>query len=545
MASVPSRVVSTAPLRLSRTGALAVLLASVAAVLLFAGSASAAPYTVWSCQGPNGEVLGGGAWSATTTGTGATASSDCATGMRAALPSAQSNPRGSGTLNFTAPAGTRITSFELARTLRASVGGLFSTGYVASVSSIDPTGPLGAGCSGGPFTLPSSCAIGDPPLTASGVSVQGLALTAACGQDSCSSQTPAAEATLARSRVVLDDPQAPTATGTSGTLKDTDRVARTLVVTGADVGGGVQSIAANVDGGAAVESAGGGTCAAPFAVPQPCPGTREARFSVDTGALRPGDHVAAGTITDAAGTATSWGPVPFVVPSGGSTDPGPAPAGSIAIPVSAATTPDGSPVPAARLTFQGSTNKAGRRVPTGYLRTRGGTPLSGMTVRLSRTQTGVEAPRTVTLKSVRTGNNGRFVGPALPEGAWTVAGSADVSNGTVTSSIRLRTGLRISATPSPTRLRTGALMVLAGKLSGAGPAKGGVRVRIQTIIRGKYTTVAAVRTTASGRWQWRHRFTKVSRPTLFAFRALVPGEGADWPWAPASRRATVVRVDPR
>lgn len=520
-------------------------MAGAAALLLLASPASAAPYAVWSCQGPGGEALPGTAWTASTSGTGAVASNDCSGGMKAALPSGRSSARTSAALTFAAPAGTRITGFELARTLRASVGGLFSSGYVAGVQSIDPDGPLGAGCSGGGLTFPSTCQIGDPPLTASGVSIGGIALTAGCTQESCPSLGPTAEAVLARSRVVLEDPRGPVASSTGGTLKDTDRVTRTLTVSATDVGSGVASISANVDGGAAVTSSGGGTCAEPYAIAQPCPTSRDATFSVDTGPLKPGDHVATGTTVDAAGLSTPWGPVPFTVPKDSSRDQGPAPAGSLPVPVSPGTTPDGAPVPTARLTLQGSSTKDGRRRATGYLRTQGGTPLANVAVRLSRTQTGIDEPKTVTMKPVRTGKNGRFVAETLPEGAWTVAGAADVSSGTVTGSIRLRTGLRITAAPSVTRLRTGALMILSGRLSGAGPAKAGVRVRIQTIIKGDYQTVAAVRTTASGRWQWRHRFTKVSRPTLFAFRALVPGEGEAWPWKPVSRRAATVRVDPR
>lgn len=520
-------------------------MACVAAVLLSAGPASAAPYTVWSCQGPSGEALPGSAWSASTSGSGAVASADCTGGMKAALPAGRASGRSSATLTFAAPSGTRITGFELARTLRASVGGLFSAGYVAGVSSVDPAGPLGAGCSGGGLSFPSTCQVGDPPLTASGLSIAGIAVSAACAQDSCPSLTPTAEATLTRSRVVLEDPQGPVVSGTGGTLKDADRVVRTLTVSAADAGSGVASISANVDGGAGVTTSGGGACAAPYATAQPCPATREATFSVDTGPLKPGDHVATGTTVDAAGTSTPWGPVPFTVPKDSSRDQGPAPTGSLPVPVSPSTTPDGAPVPTARLTLQGASTKGGRRRATGYLRTRGGTPLADTVVRLTRTQTGIDEPRTVTLKAVRTGKNGRFTAGTLPEGAWTVAAAADVSGGVVSASIRLRTSLRTTAAPSVTRLRTGALMVLSGRLSGAGPAKAGVRVRIQTIIKGKYRTVAAVRTRANGRWRWRHRFTKVSRPTLFAFRALVPGEGEAWPWKPVSRRAATVRVDPR
>ncbi|WP_026910262.1 hypothetical protein [Patulibacter minatonensis] len=540
MTFAPSRL--TAP---ARAGALLSLLALLVLVpgALLAVPASAAPYTVWSCQGPSGEPQPGTAWVAGATGPGASASSDCAGGMRAEVPAGQGNARAAGTLTFTAPPGTRITEYELARTLRATVGGLFASGYAASVSSVDAAGTLGPACSGGgPFA--STCTVGDPavPLTGTGTSFGGIVLSAGCAQDACPSATPSAQATLARSRVVLEDMQVPTSGSVGGTIKDDDRVARSVVVTGSDVGGGVQAITGNVDGGRSAVVQGGGTCQAPFVLAQPCPGSRSTTFGVDTGPLRRGDHVVSGTVVDAAGNTSAWGPVPFVVAKDGSRDPGPAPAGSVAIPVSSSDTPPGA---TARLSFQGATTKDGRRQPKGYLRTLGGAPLAGVTVRLSRTQTGAATPKTVTLPPVRSGRDGRFAAPTLPEGAWTVAGAADVSSGTVTGSIRLRTGLRISASPSPTRLRTGGLMVLSGRLRGAGPAKAGVRVRIQTIVKGRYVTVAAVRTTASGRWQWRHRFTKVTRPTLFSFRAQVPGEGDSWPWKPVVRRAESVLVNPR
>lgn len=532
-----------APLRRLLIGPLAALPAVAVVLLLSAAPAGAAPYTVWSCQGPNGEPLPGSAWTAATAGVGATATTDCAGGLRAGVTAGRSNGRAAGTLTFAAPPGVRITGFELQRTLRASVGGLFSSGYVASVGAVDPAGPLGAGCSGGGLSLPSTCTVGDPALVADALSIGGIAISAGCAQDSCPAATPAAEATLARSRVVLDDPQGPVTTEGGGTLRDTDRVVRSIVVAARDGGSGVASITANVDGGGSASVGGGGTCAAPYVIVQPCPTTREATFGVDTGPLKPGDHVVTGTATDAAGLTTPWGPVPFTVPSGGSSDPGPAPSGSVPVPVSPATS--GAPEPTTRLTLQGTSTKDGRRRPKGYLRTRGGVPLANTTVRLTRTRGGTEAPRTVPMPSVRTGKDGRFVGAPLPEGAWTVAGAADLSSGTVTASIRLRTGLRISASPSVRRLRTGGTVVLSGRLTGAGPSRAGVRVRIQTIIKGRYSTVATVRTSSTGRWSWRYRFKRVSRPTLFAFRALVPGEGADWPWKPVSRRAAAVRVDPR
>lgn len=531
---------STAPSRRPARGPVALLLA-LAAALLLAGPAAAAPYTVFSCQGPAGEALPGTAWTGSTSGAGATTSVDCATGLRAALaPSAPSGPAGA-SLGFAAPAGTRITAFELVRTLRATVGGLLPTGYVANVASVDPAGALGPGCAGGGL-FPSACTVGDPPLAASGVSLGGIALSAACTQSSCPPADPAAEAVLTRSRVVLEDGTAPTVANVSGTL-GTDRVTRSVTVAGSDVGGGVATITASIDGGDPVGVGSGGACAVPFSAAQPCPSERETTFSIDTGGLKAGDHVATGTISDAAGTATSWGPVPFAVPAGGSSDAAGAPAGSVAVPVPGSA--GGAPAPTARLTLEGSTTRSGRVRPTGRLRTAGGSGLAGVVVRLTRTRPSASGPRTTALKSVRTGADGRFTAAALPEGAWTVAAAADVQDGTVTASSRLKTALRTTAVPSPTRLRTGALMVLSGRLTGAGAARGGVRVRIQAVVKGRYRTVAAVRTTSNGTWRWRHRFTKVSRPTLFAFRAVVPGEGDDWPWNPINRRARSVLVTPR
>lgn len=517
----------------------ALILATAAAFLLLAGPAAAAPYTVWSCQGPSGEALPGRAWSGTASGAGTAASTDCATGLRAALtPGAASGPAGA-SLGFAAPAGTRIIAFELVRTLRASVGGLFPTGYVANVASVDPAGALGPGCAGGGL-FTSTCTVGDPPLAASGVSLGGIALSVACNRGSCPAADPAAEAVLTRSRVVLEDGQAPTVTGVSGTL-GTDRVTRSVTVAGSDVGGGVATITATVDGGEAVGVGSGGACAVPFSAAQPCPSARETTFSVDTGGLTAGDHVATGTISDAAGATTSWGPVPFRVPAGGSTEGSGAPQGAVAVPVPA---PAGAG-PSARLILAGAATKSGRVRPTGRLVSAGGSALAGVVVRLTRARPGPSGPRTVALSPVRTGTDGRFTAAALPEGAWTVAAAADVQDGTATATARLKTVLRTTAVPSPRRLRTGSRMVLSGRLTGAGAARGGVRVRIQTIVKGRYRTVAAVRTRSNGTWRWRHRFTKVSRPTLFAFRAVIPGEGDDWPWTPISRRARSVLVTPR
>lgn len=534
-------------------GAPAALLLAVLTALLGLSvtgpPASAATYEVWSCRGPQGAPAPSGAWvpaTAPETAPLAVVTDSCGDGgaLRAALAPNNDHVQGAASLTFGAPAGTRIVGFDVDHTVGAgALGFLAFNRYRSELVAVDP-GP------GQPSTALTAC---ESPLFGGGEcsqsaslhrdatapSLGGLVLRAACPPARCGPASGVgAEAVLRGARVALDDPAAPVLDSVGGTLAGSSTGGtRTVTVGARDAGGGVASITASVDGARAITDAAGGTCVVPYSAAQPCPGSREAVFGVITSTLSPGTHSIAGTVADAAGNLTPWGPVAFTVPvkaSGGAKNTAPG----------ATVVPGGSPVSVdGRLSLTSTRTKGGLLRPSGRLTTAKGTPIARAIVRLTRTRIGAKRPRTTELKTVRTGRDGRFTAATLPEGAWNVGAAATVRDGTATAARLLKTPLKLTAASHPRRLKTGGRAVLSGRLTGAGLSRGGAPVRIQVIAGGRWRTVAAVRTDAVGRWRWRHRFTKVSRPTLFSFRALVPRTGT-WPWADVAGRAPTVRVDP-
>jgi hypothetical protein len=551
MRAVVTTLARTRPGRPAAAPATLLLALVVALVgLSLAGPpASAAPYEVWSCRGPQGAAAPSGAWvpaTAPETAPKAVVTDSCVDGgaLRAALIPNESHAQGGASVTFNAPAGTRIVGFDVDHTVGTGTMNAFQPGgYVSELVALDP----GPGQASTALTSCTAARVLGSPCSVSAVarrdatapSLGGLVLRATCPSNGCGTASGVgAEAVLRSARVALDDPAAPVVESVGGTLAGSSTGGtRTVTVAASDAGGGVAGITASVDGARAIVDAAGGTCAVPYSAAQPCPAAREAVFGVITSTLAPGTHSIAGTVTDAAGNVTPWGPVAFTVPTKASngaknTAPG-------AVPV-----PGGSPVAVdGRLTVTSTPTKSGLLRPSGRLTTAKGTPIARAKVRLTRTRIGAKRPVTTELKTVRTGKDGRFTAATLPEGAWNVGAAAVVRDGTATAARLLKTPLRVTADSSPRRLRTGGRAVLAGRLTGAGLSRKGAPVRIQVIAGGRWRTVAAVRTDAVGRWRWRHRFTKVSRPTLFSFRAVVPQVGT-WPWADVAGRAPTVRVDP-
>jgi hypothetical protein len=530
-------------------GLLLAVLAALVGLAVAGPPASAATYEVFSCRGPQGTPAPTGAWAPATapeSAPKAVVTDSCPTGgaLRAALSPNVDHAKGAATVTFTAPAGTRIVGFDVDHTVGTGTMGFFSPGaYLSDLVALDP-GP------GQPATALTSCSaprLGGGCSTstvarrdATAPSLGGLALRATCPSNGCGSANGVgAEALLRSARVALDDPAAPVVDSVGGTLAGSSTGGtRTVTVGARDAGGGVAGITASIDGARPITDAAGGTCAVPYSAAQPCPAAREAVFGVITSTLSPGTHSIAGTVADAAGNRTPWGPVAFTVPtkaSGGAKDTAPG-----AVPV-----PGGNPVAVdGRLTLTSTRTKGGLLRPSGRLTTAQGTPIAGAKVRLTRTRVGAKRPRTTELQTVTTGTDGRFsAASALPEGAWNVGAAATVRDGTATAALLVKTPLKITATSSPRRLRTGGLAVLSGRLTGAGLSGKAAPVRIQVVAGGRWRTVAAVRTGPTGRWRWRHRFTKVSRPTLFSFRAVVPRVGT-WPWADVAGRVPTLRVDP-
>lgn len=518
---------------------LAALLA-VATLLALAmvgpSTASAAPYSVWSCRGPDGTAIASGAWTAGRQGLAAgdaILTDSCASGggLTAGLRPGLLHVQSAAAYTFNAPAGTTIVEYELWRVLRT--GGLLP-GYRAAVEG--SAGPIET-CDS---ALLGCATIGDggTPLAAanrraaSGQSLSRLAIGGACRQAACLSVlTIAAEATLFRSRVVLDDPQAPTIESVGGSLTAPGTVSGspTLQVIARDAGSGVASTTLSVDGGPATTLSTGGSCVQPYSGTQPCAARSDQTFTVATGGLSAGTHGVRGTVTDGAGNSTPWGPVSFVV-GGGSKPPDDGP---------------GNGRPAVRTPKLTITTSARR--PTGTLTTASGDPIVGARLTLSRRTDAVARPTTSEIGTVTTDARGRFSGPRLPDGAYVVtAGFAPRVGGTATvsASVRARSALSLRLAAKPSRLRKGQTATVSGRLSGAGPSARGARVLIQTIIGGRWRTIDRTTANADGRWQWRHRFAKITRTTIFSFRATV-ARRSDWPWATETSAKTLVRVDPR
>ncbi|MGE4426607.1 MAG: hypothetical protein AB7G37_09170 [Solirubrobacteraceae bacterium] len=563
------------------------LLMTVIGVL--APRAHAGSYDVWSCRDPLGAPgFSTGAWFVDLqTHYGPTdgfeAADTCAAdgALSIAMRSGRDHQTSSGLLRFMAPAGTVITDYVLQRnhTMTDTV-----SGYQAGVEEVAAVPGFNtrmcwsedAGWCPTFSTLPmdpanvarkvrgDADAVGfvryaDPAWADLG-SLQGLRLFARCQPPNASTpclSSPTAPATtrLFRSMVTLEDPTPPVVTSVSGPLVDGTSVTgvQTLLVGASDPQSGIASVTLSVDGGGATivdSGASNPDCRVPYSRPQPCPSSTERVFSVDTAGLVPGAHSVAGTVTDAAGNATAWGPVVFAVAEPPAPAPIPAPQPP-PTPAPAPPTPtNGSPaVVQPKVTLDSSKPKRGKRPRiSGRVTTAAGTPVRKAEIVLYRQTLGVSGTTAERhLKTVRTGSDGRFALAKGPEGANRIIATFVPWKGaapTVRVTRRAHTGIAVSRKARPTRLRNGGRLTLSGRLSGAGDSARGAVVRIDAIVRGRYRAVGTVRADKRGRWRWRYRFNGVTRPTRFSFRATVASSPA-WPWGTHRSKRVRVRVDPR
>lgn len=542
-------------------------------------SATADPgrYDVWSCRGPAGEPVGTSAWklgaSAAASGD-VLRSDDCATGGGLTLslaPDRAFTPGVRGSLTFTAPEGAHVDSWTVFRTLRTAApdpDAAFLYDYAAALTERQDLADFDDGCaSTEPAAFPCR-EQGDPDawdslanrVERTGTPVlDGLALWVGCIGFPCDapplSAVPAT-ATLWSARVQVHDLSAPSTPQLSGTLlgdKPQTGIA-TVVVESADDGGGVAETTLSVDGGTPQVSAPAGprgTCREPYTTIQPCPATVARAFTVDTTGLADGAHELSGTVADAAGNVTPWGPVAFAIghprvappvdpPVTPPVDPPPAP-------------PAGNGVPAVRrprlnLDRTALTRAAGRPVRlTGTLKTTDGTPISGARLDVSVRELGTVDERVRALSAVTSDASGRFAVNVRGGGAERVSISFAPTDGaaeTVRAAATVRQPASLTLARSKARLHRGQAVVLSGRLRGTGSAARGAIVELQAIVSGEWRTVGTVRAAADGRYAWRYKFVSVTRDTIFSFRALVrstPG----WPWPQLSSRRLAVRVTPR
>lgn len=558
----------------------------IAALLLAAGlgwtpAAEAGTYDVWSCRGPEWEPVETGAWerSAIDPASGATLLAPASLRFRdtcaqeggsLSVALAQDQPLHSsiaGLLTFRAPADAQIVGYELSRSLRVGSPPLLAlAGYSATRTET----------AGGAPTTVESCAtpacrsIGAPEPFALENVVTGplepadeiaLRVRVSCPVlELCLDLPPgdAARADLYRSRVTLEDSTPPDDPALSGPLVEGDSGSSgraTLVVASGDRGAGVEAISLEVDGEEWQTVRAGGlasTCRLPYTDPRPCPRTVEQAFEIDTGALAAGDHEASGAVVDAAGNRAEWSPVAFRVEGAPSAEPlRHTPPPSPPVPAS----PAGNGVPAVerpRLRLAQPTApraRPGRPVKLrGALETRDGQPIAGARLAVETLQLGVRGgPLAERRAEVVTDAGGRFAVELRARGAQRVLVEfhpRPAARATARAAGMVRTRLALSVSRSERLLVKGRRLTLRGRLRGAGPSARGALVQIQAIVNGRWAPVGTARARADGAYAWRYRFVRLSRDTIFSFRAVVdrvPG----WPWPPERSRRVIVLVDIR
>lgn len=474
----------------------------------------------------------------------------CATGNPAMLdlnPAGTGNRRARADLLFDLPRGARIVEYRLNRAIRAaaSVPGFVHT-YVAAVHEGGLT-TEDWGCASALLLPYFNCSMLGSPTdpadpgnqwTRSGLDLNRLSVWVGCISNGCAApfQAPSAFFHLWQSQVTVEDLTHPTIVTTGGTLIGPEPVDRkaNLFVQARDSISGIKAMALEIDGQPSgtiqVDS---GSCAEPYEVTRPCPEETGRIFTVDTAGLSEGPHTATGTVTDAAGNQTAFGPLGFTVERPGPPDPQPE---------------NGIPAvnePVIRLGTGAVWHRPGKAAAiAGRLLTDAGVPVAGATLGVRSTPLGVRVSRSVNLPDVLTGADGKFRIPVRGNGARrieiTFAPGADRP---VTSSsvVPVRSRLSLTLRPRPRKVRIGKRVTFTGRIKGAGPSSIGVPVEIQAKVAGRWETVASVRTRAGGNWRWRYRFRFVERRAIFSFRALV-SSAPGWPWPQVKSPVRKVRI---
>jgi hypothetical protein len=467
---------------------MAVLVAAAAAP----GVAQAGTYDVWSCRDANGAALSASAWAPE-----GRVADTCATGG-----SLRVTPEGA--IRLAPPAGTRISSYELWRfaeddwdpddtSITETVGTTSTSTFSGTVG--DPRNP---------FASANRVVNKRTPLDA-------VTLRVRC-QDECLN----ARMDLYRSRVTISDTTAPAA---SAAAAGDDAV----IVSGTDGGGGVAALTLSLDGGAARTLTTG--CATPYTAVQPCPGAADRAFAIDA---PDGAHSVSGTVVDAGGNATAWGPLAITIKRGTTTvSPAPlnvAPASQEVIKLTRTTLEH---APGGKVKLEGT------------LKSASGAPMTGARLTVSSFDLGTDDAVPRSLGSVTTGAGGAFSITLDRDGAQRVTVSSPAG---ATATATVRANLAVSLSSSRGRIVKGRILTLHGKLRGAGASARGTVVTIESIVNGHWLPVGSARAKADGSFAWRYRFVHLARDTIFSFRAVVE-RAPGWPWASERSGRIKVRVD--
>lgn len=544
--------------------------------------AVAGNYDVWSCRGPANEALGMSAWQPRYSETGI-GDFWVDYGCPAFGPfEMKMNTNDTGTrrprfsMEFDLPGGASISSYRIFRGIETAPPNGLVYDYAAATREGAFPPYADSGCKSNGVSVPFPCqnqgfiapsSWDDPAnfVDRTGLALDGLSLWIGClGTTGCNPGTflPVTSIyALHQSRVTVNDPFNPVVGGVEGTLVDGDPLwgKANLVVEARDTISGVKAIQLEIDGNVTdTITLGSGECSTPYEVTRPCPGSIGKTFTVDTSLLTEGFHVASGSVTDASGNQTQFGPVGFMVEKPGPVGPT-GPTGSIfptgptdstgpTGPTGPTSPTNGTPAvvdPVIKLNSEGILHRPGEAIAIdGRLTTEAGLPVVGAVLGSRMTQMASAEEIPSDLPDTTTGADGSFSIPVPGSGARQIEIAFAPYPGAATTSrvmIRVRGKLGLTLLPKPSKIRIGGKVRFRGRLSGAGPSANGVPVEIQAKVAGKWETVASVRGKANGNWSWTYRFKYVNRNAVFSFRAIVravPG----WPWPSEVSKVRKVRV---
>lgn len=511
-----------------------------ALLLCLSSSASAATYSVYACSGPGGQPLPNSSWLTSVANPSQTLAFSfggaCGDLSVSASPS-DSYALGDGAeYVFDPPSGTTISGYSLTR----------STAVDFSMPSGNPQVSAGVRETTGIIDVDRDCTdvVSDCIVPTSAASGSGLALSSLGVGVHCQESSGGCPAgslnnfatSLASARVDLEDSTLPQVVALGGSLPASTSIAgaHNINVTSTDVGGGVERIELRIDGGAPSVLVPGGSCGQPYTLRQPCPSGFFASFNVDTRQLTNGLHIGSARSIDAAGNVSDSEAFAFTVTAGGKDANSLLPSNGTPAVERPLVRAERSLIAAAR----------GRTVAVeGRLLTEQGQPIAGAKLQVTSLDLGVFDAEPRSLGEVTTSSTGHFAARVRSRGAQRVTVTfkpTATSLGTAVASTIVRENLTLSIKRSRARVKPRGRLTLSGRLGGAGDAAGGAPIEIDVKIGGTWRAVGVVETSSSGRYRWNYRFSRVTQPTRFTFRAQLR-RNKSWPWpTKTSKRVRVL-----
>jgi hypothetical protein len=512
------------------------LIASMLAALVFATTASANEYVVYSCKTPSGAPAPTDGWSATGGVSFGWAVDHCgAGGSLAAGMGGPSQPSNSASIGWGFDSGAApIRRYTIYRSGRISGGGFGVSMFMFTANAHnDPNGGRQVDyCS-----AHHACQSISGSLMRDGSSIpadsHGWFFTMACGGyagEVCThpGSPDFGEINVNSAAFTLEDNEQPHVTSVGGSLTAEGASFGTIGFMAGDDVSGIARATIEVDGSdhvSIVPNANGGRCnrvgqagaTNDYLYRRPCPAMQQVELTLPRNALTNGEHIIRARAYDAAGNSvTAFGPRRIHV------------TGSLVTGLSAA-----------NISIDGSTSMVatyGRNVRiNGTLRTNTGEPIAS--ARIDAAFDSAAAKRARISRTVHTDADGRFSisTRALANRTWTL--SNQDTGAKLTGKLKVRSRISLRATRK--RVKSFGKMRLTGRVPSE-RAKQGASIAIKVKNGRRWRTVAVVRASREGRFKFTYRFTRVSRATL-RFRAVAL-KSSDLPVSATPSRSVVIRV---